>query len=330
MRSVAVNENQPVKKGDVLAELDTIRLSAQIERAEASVKAADAKVADAKTTLEETEKTLSRTRQLSSRGMVADQALETSAAARDRAESAVAMAEANLAIAAADLKLQQADLQKSTIYAPIDGMVLTRSVDPGQTVASSLQAPVLFVIAADLTHMELKAAIDEADIGGIKPGQQARFAVDAFPDRRFDADIRDIAFASVTTEGVVTYDARLDVDNAELLLRPGMTATVAVIVRKVEGVLTVPASAFRYRPPVVQNNRGWSLQNLFMPRMGRRGAPNRTETAADGSRTLYVLRDGVPEAAKVKTGATDGEKVEILSGLKTGDPVITASSERPG
>ena len=118
-----------------------------------------------------------------------------------------------------------------------------------------MQAPVLFVLAADLENMELKAAIDEADIGGVKAGQTARFTVDAFPDRTFDAEIRDISFASVTTEGVVTYNARLDVDNGELLLRPGMTATVSVVTREAKGVLTVPASAFRFSPPAAAERR---------------------------------------------------------------------------
>jgi HlyD family secretion protein len=250
VRSVAVNENDTVKKGDVLAELDTVRIAANVDRAEASVKVSEAQVGQAETTLKEAEQTLVRAQQLSNRGMVAQQALDTAQAARDRATAAVAVAEANVAIAQAELKLQQADLQKSTIYAPIDGIVLTRSVDPGQTVASSLQAPILFIIAADLKKMELKAAIDEADIGAVRHGQKSRFTVDAFPDRPFDAEIRDISFASVTTEGVVTYDARLDVDNDELLLRPGMTATVAVVTREARDVLTIPSAAFRYSPPV--------------------------------------------------------------------------------
>lgn len=328
VRSVSVEENQEVRKGDVLAALDTTRLAAQVERAEASAKAAEAKVTDAKTTLKETDQALARSSQLSTRGMVADQALETAQAARDRAESAVASAEANLAIAIAELKLQQADLEKSTIYAPIDGIVLTRSVDPGQTVASSLQAPVLFVIAADLKQMELKAAIDEADIGGVKPGQNARFTVDAFPTRQFDAEIRDISYASVTTEGVVTYDARLNVDNAELLLRPGMTATVSVITREANGIVTVPNAAFRYQPPAPQRSQSWSLRDVFMPRMMRGGGQQRPrDNAADGTRTLYVLKDGAPEAVKVKPGSTDGEKIEIVSGLKEGDLVITGASQ---
>jgi HlyD family secretion protein len=327
MRTVAVDENDLVHKGDVLAELDTTRLAAQVEGAEASAKAAAARVDDARTTLKESEQSLARQTQLSTRGMITEQALETATATRDRADSAVKIAEANLAIAQAELKQRLTDIEKSKIYAPIDGIVLTRSVDTGQTVASSLQAPILFVIAADLKSMELKAAIDEADIGGVARGQKARFTVDAFPDRTFDASIRDISFASVTTEGVVTYDARLDVDNAELLLRPGMTATVQVVTREAKDVITVPSTALRYRPPVVERSRGWSLQNLFMPRMPR-GAGRPTPTAsADGTRTLYVLKNGAPQPVKVKTGSTDGEKTEIVSGLNVGDQVITGSTQ---
>ena len=325
VRSVAVDENDSVSQGDVLAALDTTRITANVDRAKASQQVAEAQLGQAQTTLNEAEQTLVRSEQLSRRGMVAAQALETATATRDRARASVAVARANLAIAAADLKVQETDLQKSTIYAPIDGIVLTRSVDPGQTVASSLQAPILFVIAADLKKMELKAAIDEADIGAVAVGQEARFTVDAFPDRRFDAAIRDISFASLTTEGVVTYDARLDVDNAELLLRPGMTATVSVITRQAEGILTVPSAAFRFSPPAVSASRGWSLQNLFMPRMRPPGGGRQRTRDADGTRTLYVLKDGQPAAVKVKTGATDGEMTEILSGLAEGDLVITGT-----
>lgn len=323
VRSVAVDENQRVKQGEVLAELDTTRLLAQIDGAKASVKSAEARVLEAKTTLTETQQAFARAEQLLSRGMTSAQVLDTATAARDRADANVAVADANLAIAQAELKQQEADLVKSKIYAPIDGIVLTRSVNPGQTVASSMQAPVLFVLAANLENMELKAAIDEADIGGVEHGQRARFTVDAFPERTFDAEIRDISFASVTTEGVVTYDARLDVDNGELLLRPGMTATVAVVTREATGVLTVPADAFRFSPPATTESRGFSLRDMFMPRrrMGRSGGQRQSGEA--GMRTLYVLRDGVPQDVQVKVGATDGQKVEIASGLSEGDQVIT-------
>ena len=328
VRSVAVDENQQVRQGDVLAKLDTSKLEAQIERAQASAKAAAANLETAQVTLKENEQALARAAELARKGMATQQALDTATAARDRAKAALDSAGANLAIANADLKLQRADLAKSTIYAPIDGIVLTRSVDPGQTVASSLQAPVLFVIAADLKRMELKAAIDEADIGTVRPGQHARFTVDAFPERPFDAEIRDISYASVTTDGVVTYNARLDVDNDELLLRPGMTATVSVVTKQAKGALTVPATAFRYRPTETRE-RSFSLLSMFTGRGGRGGRwrDQQDQKPADGLRTLYVLEDGRPHRVDVKVGATDGDITEVLSGLKEGDRVITASRQ---
>lgn len=328
VREVAVAENQQVRKGDVLAKLDTSKLEAQIERAQASAKAAAASVETARVTLKETEQALARASELARKGMATQQALDTAQAARDRAKAALDSAEASLAIANADLKLQQADLAKSTIYAPIDGIVLTRSVDPGQTVASSLQAPVLFVIAADLRKMELKAAVDEADIGQIRVGQQARFTVDAFPERPFDAEIRDISYASVTTDGVVTYDARLDVDNTDMLLRPGMTATVSVVTQQAKGVLTVPSSAFRYRPTETRE-RGFSMLSMFTGRRGPMRRPGQTEQPpAEGLRTLYVLENGQPRRVDVKIGSSDGDRTEVLSGLEEGDRVITASRQR--
>lgn len=335
VRAVPVEENQTIKKGGVLARLDTQRIAAQVERAEASVQAAAAKVTDAQITLKEDEQALSRSQKLSDRGMVADQALETATAARDRAESAVKTAEANLAVAQADLKLQQADLDKSTIYSPIDGIILSRDVDPGQTVASSLQAPILFTIAEDLKHMEVVAAVDEADIGSIRKGQKAAFTVDAFPGRKFNATISDISYASTTTEGVVTYEARLAVDNADLSLRPGMTATVTIVTRQADGVLLVPNEAFRYSPPAAREERGFSLQNLFTGRMGRhhrggRGGGSGDDGPKEGTRLLYVLDNGAPKAVRVEPGATDGIHTEIVSGLKAGDPVVTGSGPRSG
>lgn len=337
VRSVAVQENQRVASGDVLAVLDTSRIEAQIERAEANVAATAARVLDAQVTLNETRQALTRAEQLSSRGMVADQTLETAKAAFDRADSAVAIAQANQAVAEAEVKLQQADLANSTIYAPIDGIVLTRSLNPGQTVSASTQAPVLFVIAENLERMELKAAIDEADIGQVAQGQPARFTVDAFPSRRFDAAISDIAYASVVTEGVVTYEARLAVDNDELLLRPGMTATVDIVTREDDGVLLVPASAFRFSPAVERPvSSGFGLQALFSPPrmgMGRGGRGGGAREGARGNadpsqRTLYVMEDGAPQAVRVTTGSTAGDRIEIVDGLEEGAQIVLGAQER--
>ena len=325
VREVRFTENAVVKKGDVLAVLDTTTLSAQVERAKATVTASKARIADAKTTLKELEQSLERAKSLKARGTLSVQDLEGSVAKRDRAESSVLSAEAELAVSQADLKVQQAALAKSTIYAPIDGVILTRSIDPGQTVAASLSAPVLFIIAEDLKRMKLEAAIDEADIGMVTEGQKAKFKVDAYADKSFDASIIQIAFASQISDNVVSYEAELGVDNSDLSLRPGMTANVDVIVRDAKGILTVPNAVFRYQPTVTEAKK-FSLTSLFMPRFPRTPAKQAPKVAADGSRTVYILRDGLPVAAQVKTGSTDGTITEVLSGLKVGDKIVVAQS----
>lgn len=338
IRTVAVEENQQVKKGDVLAELDKTRFDAELDGARATVDAARAKLADAEITRTESSQAFARAQSLTQRGMATQQSLESATATRDRAEAAVSSARASLLQAEASLKLAEANVEKSTIYAPIDGVVLTRSVNPGQTVAASTQAPVLFVLAADLSNMELQASIDEADIGGIQKGQDARFTVDAFPERQFEAAIRDIAYASATTDNVVTYKAKLDVDNAELLLRPGMTATVSIVTHTADNVLTVPNTAFRFRPATQQSARGggFSILSMFTgPMRGPGGRPpgeddqrRRADQAApgDGSRLLFVLKGGRPEGVRVKTGVTDGDLTEIVSGLSEGDAVVTGTA----
>jgi HlyD family secretion protein len=328
VREVNFAENERVKKGDVLAALDTATLGAQVERAEAALQSAKARVKDAETTSVERQQTLARSGKLKARGMATAQDNETASAAAKRAESAIISAKADVAMAEAELKLQQAALAKATIYAPIDGIILTRSVDTGQTVAASLSAPVLFVIAQNLEQMQLEAAIDEADVGSVAMGQKAAFTVDAYPDKKFSAVIRDIAYASVTTDNVVTYEAKLDVDNKDLFLRPGMTASVEIVTREAKGALTIPNAAFRYQPAASAkpNARPFSLTSLFMPRFPRNERKT-LEVAKDGSRPIYVLRDGAPEKVSVKTGSTDGEKTEILSGLQAGDAVITAETK---
>ncbi len=328
VREVPVDENDRVKAGDLLARLDDVSLSAQVESAAASVASAQAQVRTAEVNLSDATTAVGRYETLSRRALVSEQELLKARADHDRAEAALSVARASLAIAEANLKLKRIDLDKTVIRAPVDGVVLTRSVDPGQTVAASLSAPVLFVIAGDLAEMKLEAAIDEADIGAVKEQQKARFTVDAWIDRTFEATITDIAFASTTADNVVSYKATLDVDNADLALRPGMTATVSVIVREANGVLTVPVEAFRWAPPApVASSGGFSLTRLFMPRFPRGTGNANKAPAADGSRTLYRLVDGAPQAVSVHTGASDGDRTEIVSGLDEGDRIITGSTE---
>lgn len=327
VRSVNAATNSPVKRGDVLAELDTERAKAQLDRAAASLTAAQARIADARATLAEKVLALTRAETLRQKGISAAQELDQARAAHDRAIAALAAAEADAAVARADLALRQTDIDKSRIVSPIDGIVLKRSVEPGQTVASSLQAPVLFKLAEDLRRMQLEADVDEADIGAVKTGQKASFGVDAYPGQSFPAEISAIEYSPKTTENVVTYTAILSVDNARLLLRPGMTATARIVTAEIGRALTVPNAALRFVPPEAKKQESFSLIRLFMPRMPRFEKAS-TNAAVNGERKIWILENGAPRAVAVTTGASDGLVTEILKGdLTEGAQAIVAARQ---
>jgi HlyD family secretion protein len=230
-------------------------------------------------------------------------------------------------VASADLVLKQTDIDKSRILSPVDGIVLKRSVEPGQTVASSLQAPVLFTLAEDLRRMQVEADVDEADIGWVKPGQKATFTVDAYPGKKFPAEIGTVEYSPTTKDNVVTYKAVLIVDNAELLLRPGMTATAEIVVKEVRQALAVPNAALRYKPPAAKKQESFSFTRLFLPRMPR-NEPSKNDEAKPGDRKIWILADGSPQEIAIKPGASDGEKTEVLGGdLKEGDLAIVSSKQ---
>ena len=324
IRVVNVKANSIVRKGDVLAELDADRLQAEIAHDKAAVAATRARLADAKATLAEKQLIYDRSQKLTSRGVSPTQDLDTARAEQSRAEAGVVAAQADIDVALADLAMSQSDLTKTRILSPVNGIVLKRAAEPGQTVASSFQAPVLFILAEDLTHMQLEADVDEADIGAVKEGQKATFTVDAYPGHAFPAVIDTIEYSPKVTDNVVTYKAVLTVDNSELLLRPGMTATAQIVVQEVADALAVPNAALRYTPPKVQKSQGFSVMNLFIPRI----PPQQRGTApgADGERTAYVLKDGVPHAVTLHVGVSDGKDTQVVSGdLKPGDQVIVSS-----
>ena len=320
--AVHASNNSAVKKGDVLAEISTDQIRAEIARAEALLKASKARVLQAEATETESAIALTRQRSLRQKGLNAKQELDTADAASARAAAAVAAAEADVAVAQADLDLKKTELDKAKVLSPIDGIVLTRSVEPGQTVASSFQAPVLFKIAEDLKRMQLEAAVDEADIGAVKVGQRATFSVDAYPGQDFPATIAAIEFAPKTTDGVVTYKAILAIDNGELLLRPGMTATAQIIVNEVANALAIPNAALRYSPPKVKEQQAFSFTRMFMPRMPR--FDKVTGNDADAGKGVWVLKDGVPEKRAITSGATDGKMTDVTESIAEGDEVIIA------
>ena len=319
LKAVNVDYNDRVTRGQVLAELDTEKLEAQVRVQEAGLQAADARVQSATATLGEAMDGYQTARTLDARGVGSHQALTTAKAALDRALAQLQVANADRALADASLALSRAELEKACICSPIDGVVLDRQADAGQIVAASLSAPVLFTVAEDLTKMEVQVAVDEADIGRLAPGNAARFTVEAYDERVFEARIVRIRYAPETVEGVVTYSATLALENADLALRPGMTATAEIIVAEEPDRLLVPSAALRFAPVTETDGGGGSgLLGMIMPRP-RSGQAERT-----ADRSVWVLRGGVAEEVAVETGATNGRQTVILGGaLVEGERVIT-------
>lgn len=323
VKTVEVSDNAIVKKGDVLATLDVVRLSAQRDRAAAQVVAAEARMQDANSAAKQSALTQSRQKKLRVSGLSTDQGMEDANTAEARAVAAVAVAKADVLAAMADLSIVESDVSKSQILSPIDGIVLKTSVKTGQTVAASLQAPILFTLADDLAHIQIEAAVDEADIGVVKLGQKASFTVDAFRGRSFQAHVSSISFSPDKTDGVVTYKTVLAAANDDLALRPGMTTTSRIIVNEVKGATVIPNEALRYVPAVQKKSSGFSITQLFMPRFPRNDKAEKPAVAADGTRSLWVLRDGAPVELKIKTGLSDGKQTVVTGdALKVGDDVI--------
>ncbi|WP_323785729.1 efflux RND transporter periplasmic adaptor subunit [Thalassovita sp.] len=321
---VHVDFNDAVEEGTVLAGLDTAKLEAQLAVQKASLASAEAKVAVAEATVKEARAEYERGEQLAQRGVETQQAFIAQEAVYERAQAELLSAIASRDLAKANVDLAQVDLSKACICSPVKGVVLDRDVDEGQIVAASLSAPVLFTIAEDLTRMELQVDIDEADIGRVSVGQPATFTVEAYDDQEFPAEITELRLASETVDGVVTYKGILTLDNGDMLLRPGMTATADIIVASVENALVVPNAALRYVPAQVveeKKSSGSGLVGMIMP-----SGPS-DKTARDDATTLksvWVLRNDVAVEIPVEAGETDGSSTVILSGdLSEGDQVIT-------
>lgn len=328
VEQVFVNDNDTVKRGQVLAQLDRSKLQDAVARSRASLAAAEAQVLQAEATVAEARATLARFREVAllSDGKVPSKTeMDGAEANLKRAEANVASARASVIQARAALQSDETNLGKASIRSPINGIVLSREVDPGQTVAASFQAPVLFKLAEDLTKMELQVAVDEADVGQVKAGQSATFTVDAWPGREYSAVITRVGYGAQAAEGVISYLTVLDVSNDDLSLRPGMTGTADIITLTRENALLVPNAALRFMPPSgeapAKQSRG-GLTSMMIPRAPRE-APKARMTGGSTPR-VWILRDGQPLALDVKTGATDGRVTEIIGGdLKPGTQVIT-------
>jgi HlyD family secretion protein len=351
--------NDQVKKGQVIAKLDESVLKAQIDQAQAAYDLAIANQRKASVSLADADRQLKRQQTLKDQQLVAGATLESAEVNRDVAAASVSAAKAQVNQAAANLKQARTNLSYATINSPVDGVVLSRAVDVGQTVQASLQAPTLFTIAEDLSRMQIDTAVAEADVGRLTEGMKATFTVDAFPGKTFDGVVRQVRNAPTTTSGVVTYDAVIDVDNQDKSLRPGMTANVTFVLAHVADAVKIPNAALRFKPTREQmmalreqfggGGRGsdgsgrWGSGQRGSGARGAGGPPGGGGSSGGGApgeggprrdfgdkKPVYKLEDGKPKMVLVKPGLTDGSATEMLEGdLKPGDQLITEISGVP-
>ena len=295
--------NSKVRKGQVVAELDPSLFKTQVEQAKATLVRLQAEVDRARVQAQDAELKRRRARELFEKELIPATELETAESNARAADAAVKASEAQVVQAQASLNQTQVNLSHTVIRAPIDGVVIARNVDVGQTVAASMQAPTLFVIAQGLTEMRVNASIDESDIGGIQPKQIVRFRVDAYPDEHFSGTVSQVRLQPVVQQNVVSYVTVIDVRNPDLKLKPGMTAAVTIETARAEDVVRVPNAALRFRPDA---------------------APGRS--AGDGS-AVWVLADGRPSRVPVQPGISDGRDTAILEGgLEPGMEVVTGGA----
>jgi HlyD family secretion protein len=308
IKALHADFNSEVRKGQVIAELDPSLFQTQVEQARASLIRLQADADRARVDVEDTQVKLKRARELAAQQLISQADLDTAEAASRQAQAAVKSAEAQVKQAQAALNQSQVNLEHTIIRAPIDGIVISRSVDVGQTVASSLQAPTLFVIANDLTRMQVNASIDESDIGRIKAGQPVSFTVDAYPGEPFTGTVSQVRLEPKVESNVVSYTTIIDVPNPSMKLKPGMTATVTIEIARADDVLKVPVSALRFTPDTADE---------ASPGSGRRS----------GGR-VWVLAEEEPRAVPVQVGISDGTTTAITEGsLSEGTRVITGVAD---
>jgi HlyD family secretion protein len=355
LEAVLVRENDQVTKGQLLARLDTSKLRDSELKSQAAVTAAEAKVAQMEATLAESQASLARMRQVAelSNGKVpAKTELDTAEAAFKRAEANLKSALAEVAQTRASLKTDQTNIRKAMIMSPVDGVVLARKVEPGQTVAASMNAPILFNIAEDLTQMELHVNVDEADVAQVESGQKANFTVSAWNNRKFPASVERVNLGSTLTDNVVTYTTVLNVSNDDLALRPGMTASAEIVTAQRDNALLVPNAALRFSPARNgspprngaggppgggANAQGGSFLSRLMP-VPQRRQPQQRGGAGGGRRDgngenprarVWVLENGQPRPVSFQSGVSNSRYTEVLEGseLKPGMAIITDYQE---
>lgn len=318
IKHIYVDFNSLVKKGQRIAEIDPSTFQAQVDQARANVLVAKANVAKAQAVLADSKRTMERNRQLWERNLIARSDLDTAETNFNSNQALLQAAEAQAAQQEATLRLAETNLRYTHIVSPVDGIVVSRAVDVGQTVAASFQTPTLFTIAQDLTKMQINTSVDEADIGKIKPNQAVDFTVDAYPDATFKGRVDQVRIAPITVQNVVTYDVVVKVDNSDLRLKPGMTANVSIVTAQKNGVLRIPNAALRFRPPTPEGS----------PQRTGRNDAKKTGQASYG---VWTSEGKTLKRIGVTLGISDGTYTEMTSGdLKEGQRVIVESTAKNG
>jgi HlyD family secretion protein len=325
--SLGADFNSTVKRGQIIARLDPAVFEARVSQARANLESARASAARSKAAIDDAKQKYGRAKELAAQSLVPESDLESAKAVYDGAVAQHRADQASISQAEASGNQAQLDLQHSIIRAPIDGVVLARNVDVGQTVAASFQAPTLFVIANDLSRMEVNASVDEADIGRVRVGENVTFHVDAYPDEVFRGRVQQVRLQPVTEQNVVTYNTIIAVDNSQQHLMPGMTATVSVVIDEKKNALRLSSAALRFRPEgFVEPNRRASGPRAAGAEGGRgRGGSAPAGQGRQGHAGLvFVLGEGEkPRPANVRLGLSDGRFVEVLEGLEEGAQVVT-------
>ena len=336
--SIGTDFNQQVKKGQVLATLDPALFQTQIDQSEATLIRLRSEVDKAQVQLEDAQLKLKRAEQLAADELLPQQDVDTARSTARVAETSLTGAKAQLTQSEAALTQAKVNLSHTVITSPTDGIVLSRNVEVGQTVSAGLQAPTLFVIARDLTRLELQARVDESDVGGVTTGATVTFTVDAYPRRRFNGKVRLVRLQPTTVQNVVTYTTIIDVPNDDGQLKPGMTSTVSIETARADDVLRVPASALRFVPTE-------SLMKEFGPSTSR-GTARREQTVwrllngrleklpvrigvSDGA-NVEIVSDGLAEGASIITGVARSEKTEASAPAASGSPLVPQIPRRPG
>ncbi len=310
-----VDYDSRVTKGQVIAEIDPSLFMAQVEQARGNWLNSQATLQKSRVTLADAKRTLERNKQLIAQGIVAQSDFDVSQTAFDSAVVGVKSSEALVIQSRGTLMQAETNLKNSVIRSPVNGVVISRSVDVGQTVAASFQTPTLFTIAEDLTKMQIETSVDEADISRARLGQPVTFTVDAYPEKKFKGTVTQIRSAPVTVQNVVTYVVVVGVDNRDMHLKPGMTANVTVETGRKDSALKIPSSALRFRPRIAADKEKGTKG------MGRAQGKAKTDSP---KQQIYIIKDGKPSPVMIQTGMTDTSSVEITEGpIKEGDEVIT-------